>query len=199
MLQLIEVIGIIAFALSGVIEARRKKMDLVGVYTVAFVTAFGGGTLRDLLLNRHPLFWIENPQYPILILGIALGAVFYRGLAYIPETYLTLPDAFGLGLFSLAGAGIAANMGMPIFIAVLMGVITGTFGGVLRDVFCNEVPSLFRKTELYATNAFLGCWFYFGMQWLGVAEQISLPLAILLIAALRFLAVKYNLRLPGVE
>ncbi len=199
MLAIIEVIGIISFALSGIIEARRKKMDLVGVYTVAFVTAFGGGTLRDLLLNRHPLFWIENPQYPILIMLLSLAAVIYRGLAYIPETYLILPDAFGLGLFSLAGAGIAADMGMPIFISVLMGVITGTFGGVLRDVFCNEVPSLFRKTELYATTAFIGGWCYFGMEALGLARQISLPIAILIIAAMRFVAVKYNLRLPGVE
>jgi uncharacterized membrane protein YeiH len=145
MLQLIEFLGIVTFALSGIVEARRKRMDLVGVYTVALVTAFGGGTLRDLFIDRTPLFWVANQGYAILILAMALGAFLFPGLTRVPERALLLPDALGLGLFSIAGAGYALDAGVAVFVAALLGVITGIFGGVMRDVICNEIPFIFRR------------------------------------------------------
>jgi uncharacterized membrane protein YeiH len=199
MLQLIELLGIIAFALSGIVEARRKRMDLVGVYTVALVTAFGGGTLRDLFLDRTPLFWVANQGYAILILAMALGAFLFPGLTRVPERALLLPDALGLGLFSIAGAGYALDAGAAVFIAALLGVITGIFGGVMRDVICNEIPFIFRNTYLYATAAFLGCLLYLTLARLDVADALAVPIGIATIVLIRLAALRFNLRLPGGE
>ena len=199
MLQLIEVIGIIAFALSGIGEARRKRMDLVGVFSVAFITAFGGGTLRDLLLDRTPLFWVARQEYAVLVLVLSVGAVLFRGLASLPARTILTADALGLGLFSVAGAGFAADAGTSVFIAAIMGVITGVFGGVARDVICNEIPFIFRNTHLYATAAFFGCLIYLLLDRAGVDRGLSVPLATALIAGLRIAALRYNIRLPGGE
>jgi uncharacterized membrane protein YeiH len=199
MLQLIEILGIITFALSGIVEARRKRMDLVGVYAVALVTAFGGGTLRDLFLDRTPLFWVANQGYAIVILAMALGAFLFPGLTRVPERALLVPDALGLGLFSIAGAGYALDAGVAAFIAALLGVITGIFGGVMRDVICNEIPFIFRNTYLYATAAFLGCLLYLTLARLGVADGVAVPVGIIAIVLIRLAALRFNLRLPGGE
>ncbi|MBL0292153.1 MAG: TRIC cation channel family protein [Betaproteobacteria bacterium] len=144
-LAVIDVIGVFAFALSGLIEARRRDMDLVGLFVVALVTAFGGGTLRDLLLDRTPLFWIEHDIYAIAILGLAVA------FALIPATGRCHRACSGRRrsgwACSASPAGYALEAGTSAFIAALMGVITGTFGGVIRDVLCNELPSLFRQTR----------------------------------------------------
>lgn len=144
LLKPIEILGIFAFAITGIIEARRKQMDIVGTYSVAMVTAFGGGTLRDLLTGNYPLFWIKNYTYPLMILVLAVISIFIlRKSISISKPVLMLLgilDAMGLGLFSAAGASYALSLGMFWFNAVLIGVVTGVFGGVLRDVICNEVP-----------------------------------------------------------
>lgn len=199
MLQIIELFGIIAFALSGIAEARRKRMDLVGVFAVAFITAFGGGTLRDLLLDRTPLFWVARQEYAVLVLALSVGAVLIPGLARAPASAILIADALGLGLFSVAGAGFAADAGTSAFIAAIMGVITGVFGGVARDVICNEIPFIFRNTHLYATAAFFGCLIYLLLDSLGVERGLSVPLTTALIAGLRLAALRYNIRLPGGE
>lgn len=197
-IQFIEILGILAFAFSGFIEARRKDMDLVGVFTVAFITAFGGGTLRDLLLDRRPLFWVEHQEYALLVFLLALVvSPFMRHLRFaFSEKILVAADAFGLGLFSVVGASLAQQAGMPLFVSAMMGVITGIFGGVLRDVICNEIPMVFRRGQLYATCAFVGCWCYLLLGRVHVAEVVSLTVSILLTVVLRMAAVRFNWRLP---
>lgn len=194
--QLIEAVGVFAFALSGLIEARRRDMDLVGLFVVALVTAFGGGTLRDLLLNRTPLFWIEHDIYAIAILGLSLAFALIPATGRVPASALSVADALGLGLFSVAGAGYAMQSGSSVFIAALMGAITGTFGGVIRDVLCNELPSLFRQTPLYATCAFMGCYCYFGLLRTPLSSDVAVWIAICLIAAFRLAAVRWGWVLP---
>ncbi|MBI3283849.1 MAG: trimeric intracellular cation channel family protein [Burkholderiales bacterium] len=199
LLHAVEVTGIVAFACSGFIEARRKKMDMVGVFTVAFITAFGGGSLRDLLLDRRPLFWVEHQEYPILIFVLALLAVpFLRHLQHaVTERAIVLADALGLGLFSVTGTSLALDADMPLFVSVMMGVITGIFGGVLRDMICNEIPLVFRRGHLYATCSFAGCWVYLLLDRAHVAQAVSVGLATVVVFALRMLAVRFDWKLPG--
>lgn len=201
--QIVEVFGILAFAVSGFVEARRKHMDAVGVFTVAFITAFGGGTLRDLLLDRRPLFWVEHQEYTLLVFALALaGTTLLRRVRMrVPDRFITIADALGLGLFSASGTALALQAGLPWFVCVMMGVITGIFGGVLRDMICNEIPLVFRRGQLYATCAFAGCWTYLLLRELapGVAssQEISLVASVLVTVGMRLAAMRYNLRLPG--
>jgi uncharacterized membrane protein YeiH len=199
LLQVIEIAGILAFAFSGFIEARSKDMDFVGVFTVAFITAFGGGTLRDLLLDRRPLFWVEHQEYSLLVFALALVvSPFLRHLrTAFSEKLIVIADAFGLGLFSALGASLAQEAGMPLFVAAMMGVITGIFGGVLRDVLCNEIPLVFRRGHLYATCSFAGCWVYLVLDRFDTPEAGSLFASIVITVAMRLAAVRFNLRLPG--
>lgn len=198
-IQIIEVLGILAFAVSGLVEARRKDMDMVGIFTVSFITAFGGGTLRDLLLDKRPLFWVEHQEYSLLVFCLALVITPFIRFFHLrlTERLLVTADALGLGLFSVLGTAQAQQAGMPIFVCVMMGVITGIFGGVLRDVICNEIPMVFRRGQLYATCAFVGCWCYLVLAALGASETLSLAAGILLTVAVRMAAVRFNLRLPG--
>lgn len=198
LIQIIEILGIVAFAFSGFLEARRKDMDLVGVFTVAFITAFGGGTLRDLLLDRRPLFWVEHEEYTLLVFVLALlVSPFMRHLRFaFSEKILITVDAFGLGLFSVLGTSLALQAGMPLFVSVMMGIMTGIFGGVLRDVICNEIPMVFRRGQLYATCAFVGGWCYLLLHRVDVPEVASLAVSILLTVVLRLAAVRFDWHLP---
>lgn len=199
-LQLIEIFGIFAFAITGIIEARRKEMDIIGTYAVAMITAFGGGTIRDLLINRYPLFWIENYTYPVLILALSVVSIFIlRKQITIskPVHYtLNLLDALALGLFSAVGTSYAVGMGIFWFTAILIGVITGVFGGVLRDIIINEVPVVFTQSQLYATCAFLGaCSYVVMITYLPYDSITPLIVSIVLTSVLRFLSIKYNIKL----
>jgi len=195
-LPIIENVGLLAFAMSGIMEARRKRFDLVGVYAVALCAAFGGGTLRDLLLDRKPILWIQEPFYAMAILALSVGAISLPSLSRIPERYLHLPDAIGLGLFSITGTGYALQGGVSLFVATLMGVITGAFGGVLRDIICNELPAIFRRTELYATCAFLGCLIYAVFLRMNFHPGFAAWMGVALIIFARLMAVRYGIKLP---
>lgn len=200
LLKTIEILGIFAFAITGIIEASRKQMDIVGIYSVAMVTAFGGGTLRDLLTGNYPLFWIKNYIYPLMILVLAVISIFIlRKSITISKPVLRLLgilDALGLGLFSASGASYALSTGMFWFNAVLIGVVTGVFGGVLRDIICNEVPVVFKKSQLYATCSFAGSFAYAIMIYYFPEESVaSLLVCIILAAILRLISIKYNIKL----
>jgi uncharacterized membrane protein YeiH len=197
LIKLIEIMALLVGAFSGFIEARSKKMDLVGVFTVAFITAFGGGTLRDILLDKRPLFWVTHQEYAILIFVLALiAAPLIRTLRKIvSERLIVVADALGLGLFSIAGVAAALDAGMPLFIASMMGVITGTFGGVLRDIVCNEIPMVLRDGRPYAICSFAGCWMYLMMQKAGVPPDFSLWSSALFITVLRLLTWAKDIRL----
>ena len=198
-LNVIEILAILASAYAGLIEAKRHDMDFVGLTTAAMVTAFGGGTLRDLMLDRTPLFWIENYYYPVIVFFMsALALVLFK---YNKELFrkrvLLVIDALGLGLFSAVGVGIALQLKTPVFPAVLIGVITATAGGVLRDILLNKVPEVFLKTtQLYVTCSFIGCWFYVGLTMLGFEHLFGLIACILVTFSSRILAVKLDLSLP---
>lgn len=200
MLQLIEFLAVVSGGIYGVMLARRKGMDFVGVFCVAFITALGGGTLRDVLLDRTPLFWVKFSHYPVIIFGLALAATMSRRWIRWPqraERWLYVPDALGLGLFSIVGANYALEANTSLFVATLFGVMTGSFGGVIGDVVCNEVPSLFRsEMPLYATCSFLGCWVYLLIEHSGVPDNIALWVGILVIVSLRMIAVRWDIRLP---
>ncbi|WP_323144145.1 trimeric intracellular cation channel family protein [Massilia phyllosphaerae] len=197
LLKFIEIMAILVGAFSGFIEARRKRMDLVGVFTVAFIAAFGGGTLRDILLDKRPLFWVIHQEYAILIFVLALVASpLIRTMRHmVSERLIVIADAFGLGLFSVAGVSSALDAGMPLFIASMMGVITGIFGGVLRDIVCNEVPMVFRDGKPYALCAFVGNWIFLIMGIYGVDKDIALWSSALFIVLSRLLAWKFDLTL----
>ena len=198
-LLVIEILAVLAFAYSGVIEARRNGFDYVGVLTVALVSAFGGGTLRDVLLDRHPLYWIEHWTFLIYIFVFSvLELLLLRfNKDFSSHRTVMLIDALGLGLFCASGVGIALQMQVPILPAALVGVITATFGGVLRDLFCNQKPQLFQPTEpIYATCAFVGAWSYILLHWLGFPAALALSACIAVTFVLRVVAVRFDLRLP---
>lgn len=195
-LQIIDALGVLAFALSGLMTARRYDMDIVGLFVVAFATAFGGGTLRDLLLDRTPLFWIEHDWYAMAVLALTVAFTLIPATGRVSEKALLIADAVGLGLFAVAGAGFALATGTSIFIASLMGMITGTFGGVIRDVLCNEVPSLFKPSPLYATCAFAGALLYLGFLEVSVPNAAATWIAITFTALMRLGAVKWQWQLP---
>ncbi len=177
-------------AFSGFGEAQKKGMDLVGLYVVAFITAFGGGTLRDILLDRRPLFWVEHQEYALLVFALSFIALplmrFFK--AIVSDWVLNLADALGLGLFSVASTGLALELGYQGFASIMMGVITGIFGGVLRDVICNEVPLILRDGKPYAVCAFAGCGAYVVMATNGLDTATALWTSISIVVLLRVLA-----------
>ncbi len=194
----VEVAGTLAFALSGILEAARKRLDAVGVCFVAGVAAFGGGTLRDVLLDRRPFFWVERAGWLWAVLLLCVAAMlFLRARHFTPtERGMQWPDALGLGLFAATGTQIAAADGLPAIVAVLMGVVTAVFGGVLRDVLCNEVPRAFNDHRPYALCAFAGGWVVLGAQQVGLAPPLALAAGVLVATAARLLALHFGWRLP---
>jgi uncharacterized membrane protein YeiH len=182
-------------AITGVLEAERKQMDLVGAVMVGTATALGGGTLRDVLLDRE-VFWIANQVYLSTGIGIALLTFFWaRRRRLSPELFL-YPDAVGLALFAVIGTQAALQWQTPWLVASLMGVITGVFGGVLRDMFCNQVPLVFLPGELYATAAWVGALILIGLQTLGADATLSAWIAIGASFLLRSAAIRFQIRLP---
>jgi uncharacterized membrane protein YeiH len=199
-LQSVEVVALLAFALAGYLEAERRGMDVIGHFALAFVTAFGGGTLRDVLLDRRPLFWVEHHQWAVAVFVLCLVLPWFtRGRPQRYERAIQWPDALGLGLFAASGTVIALDAGMPIFIASLMGVITATFGGVIRDVIVNEVPQIFRRSELYATCAFAGAWACIAAEVaIGTGRLPAIAIGATVAVALRLVAMRLGWRLPTV-
>ena len=194
LLFVVELVAVLAAAFSGFAESQRKSMDVVGVFTVAFITAFGGGTLRDVLLDRRPFFWVEHQPYVILIFALSLVAspIMRHAHRIIPNAGFIAADAIGLGFFSITGVSLALDAGMPTFTATMMGVITGVFGGVLRDVILNEVPIVLRDNRPYALTAFFGCWFYVLMRNAGADDGLALWTAAALTTITRLIAWRYD-------
>jgi len=196
MLELLQFLGIAVFAMSGALSAGRKRMDVLGVVVIAIVTAIGGGTLRDLLLDRHPVFWIENPT-PIVVSVIAAAITLaYARLRRPPDNALAIADALGLALFTITGAQIAQRAMMDPVVVVLMGTMTGVAGGVIRDVLSAEVPLIFRKGELYATAAIAGAILYLVLEAVGTPRQVAALIGMAAIAGLRLAAILWGLHLP---
>lgn len=194
-IYLLEFIGIMAFAISGMLEAQNRDMDPVGVFAIACITAFGGGTLRDVILNNEPVYWIERQEFPILILILTIGFSYVPRLKAIPARSIIIPDAIGLGIFAVLGTQLALSLDTPVFSAVLLGVITGTFGGMARDIICNETPFIFRKEHLYASCALAGSLTYWVLTVMAVQDSIALFGGFLVVVVSRLLSVHFDLRL----
>jgi uncharacterized membrane protein YeiH len=191
--------GVAVFAVSGALAAGRKQLDVLGVVVIALVTAIGGGTLRDLLLDRHPIFWIRHPAYLVVIVAAALATVLYVRWRQPPAQTLQVADALGLALFAIAGAEVAAARGLPAATVVVMGTITGVAGGILRDVLTAEIPVVLRPTQLYATAAIVGTTAYVGLVRLGVDDGVAAGAGMLTVAAIRMAALVWDLRLPAMR
>jgi uncharacterized membrane protein YeiH len=195
----IEAVATLAFALSGLIEAARKRLDAVGVCVVTGLAAFGGGTLRDILLDRRPFFWVQHALWLWALLALAVGAMLFMRARHLEPTERAMqwPDALGLGLFTASGTQIALDAGMPAIVAVLMGVVTAVFGGVLRDIVCNQIPSAFRDHRPYAICSFAGGWVLVGARALDLPLGLSLAVAAGTATLARAAALWTGWRLPA--
>lgn len=195
LLYVLDLIGVAVFAVSGVLAARDRDLDLLGVIVVAAITAIGGGTLRDLLLDRHPIFWISDTRYLIVIIASALATVIYVRIWQVPGKLLQVADAFGLALFALSGARYAEATQASSLIVVLMGTMTGVTGGIIRDVITARVPLVLRR-EIYATAAIVGIIAYLVMKALGVPNAVAFSGGMIVVVALRLIAMRWDLHLP---
>jgi uncharacterized membrane protein YeiH len=199
-LRAVEISAVILSALSGIIVAARKHMDLVGTYALAVVTAFGGGTLRDILLDRRPLFWVTYWQYLVVVLALCIIFVYSRRAYQSASRWqrrFDVLDAMGLGLFALSGAQMALQHGMPYFIASIYGVITASVGGIVRDVLSSEIPSIFRGVgPLHASAVFVGSAAYVGLLALDVPHVVAGGAGFTLILGLRLASIWFGFGLP---
>jgi uncharacterized membrane protein YeiH len=196
---LFEIIGTVAFALSGLIEAARKKLDLVGMIMVSGLAAFGGGTLRDVLLDRRPFFWIENSIWVWFLIAVCIVALLFMRARHLEPTQRAMqwPDAIGLGFFAAGGTQLALTAQVPAIIAVIMGVVTAIFGGVLRDIVVNEIPKAFSDHIPYSVIAFTGGWVVVAFNYLMVEAFVAVAIGAILTIVLRILALFFGWRLPS--
>ncbi len=183
-------------ALTGVLDSGRKHMDLIGALLVGVATALGGGTIRDLLLDRN-VFWVVDQTYLVVALGAGLVTFFVARAFTLPPRLFLIPDALGLALFTIVGTQVALQWHAPWLVASLMGVITGVVGGVLRDVLCNDVPLVFLKGELYASAAWAGALVMIGLQEAGLSPVIAAWAGMGIVLGLRLAAMHFNLTLPA--
>lgn len=194
-LYILDLFGVAVFAISGALAAGRKSLDLLGVFVIAGVTAIGGGTIRDVLLGRHPIFWMEDTTYLFVILAAALFTLLYARTRPAPVRALLLADAIGLAVFTIIGARIAEEAGLPAILVIFMGTLTGVAGGVMRDVLCGEVPLILRR-DIYATASITGGALYLLVQRIGFSPLVAALVGIGGVAILRALAIFGGLRLP---
>lgn len=194
-LHIAYLVAIVAEAMTAALVAGRREMDWFGVCVVACVTALGGGTVRDVLLGHHPLAWIEHPEYlAYTLIAAASVGVLAPAIVRLRRLFLLL-DALGLVVFTVIGCNVADSMSLPFTIVLVSGVVTGTCGGVLRDLLCGQPPLLFRK-ELYASVSLLTGLLYMGGQTLGLHHDLVMLAAMATGFVLRVLAIRYDWNMP---
>lgn len=191
----LDILGTIAFAISGALMAMNKKMDPFGVFIIAFVTAVGGGTLRDVLIGKQPVIWMNDITYIFLIGFAVLIAILFRKKLRHLQKSLFLFDTIGLGIFTITGTEIGINANFHPIISIALGTMTACFGGVIRDILCNNIPILFRK-EIYATACIFGSIAFIVLNNFNIDQSIVYVSTSLIVIAIRLVAVKYHLSLP---
>ncbi len=194
--NILDILGTIAFAISGALSAMNRRLDLFGIFIIAFVTAIGGGTLRDVLIGETPVTWMENIIYPYLIGFVTILAIIFRDKIYYLKKSLFLFDTIGLGVFTITGVETGIQNNLDPLISIALGAMTGTFGGVIRDILCNEIPVIFRK-EIYATACIVGALAFVVLHDLGVNTDIIYLVTSLIVIGIRLLVVKYHISLPS--
>ncbi|MCZ4410336.1 trimeric intracellular cation channel family protein [Cryomorphaceae bacterium 1068] len=196
MLYYIDLLGTAVFAISGALTASEKKLDFFGISSVAFITALGGGTLRDVLLGSTPVGWMKEINYLLMIVvGISVALLFRKYVQKLRKTFF-LFDTIGIAVFTILGLQKALNAGVSPAICIMMGMISAVFGGVIRDVVCNEIPLIFRK-DFYAVTCLLGGCFYFLLKEFNLTPEINIILACSSIVVIRIFAVRYKWRLSS--
>ncbi|MFP1822196.1 trimeric intracellular cation channel family protein [Lonsdalea quercina] len=195
MLTYIYLIAITAEGMSGALAAGRRNMDIFGVSLIAFITALGGGTVRDILLGNFPIGWTQHPAYIYLTVGAGLFTVIIaRFMQHLHQLFLVL-DAMGLIAFTIIGCNVALHLNYSLTIVVIAGVTTGIFGGILRDIFCNRTPMVLRK-ELYACVSLLVALLYLGFRHVGLNHDINQLLSFLIGLSVRLAAIRWSWQLP---
>jgi uncharacterized membrane protein YeiH len=196
LLYTLDLIGVAVFSISGALAAGRKRLDLLGVIVLGLVTAVGGGTIRDVLLGRHPIFWLADSRYVVVIVTSALATVAYARRRTPPAAALLYADAIGLAMFSLSGAQIAERMGLPALAGIVLGTVTGSAGGAVRDMLSAEIPLVLQRGNLYASAAIAGTAIYFLLVWAGAGRGFATWAGMIIIAAVRLASIAWGLQLP---
>ncbi|QYA26879.1 trimeric intracellular cation channel family protein [Gramella sp. MT6] len=194
--NILDVLGTIAFAISGALSAMNRRLDIFGIFIIAFVTAIGGGTIRDVLIGNTPVTWMENVVYVYLIGVVTIFAIIFRNKLNYLKKSLFLFDTIGLGVFTITGVETGIQNGLDPILSVALGAMTGTFGGVIRDILCNEIPVIFRK-EIYATACLIGAMAYIILYNMNVDADIIYLVTTLTVISIRLVVVKYHLTLPS--
>lgn len=199
LIYLFDMIGIVACSISGTILAKHKKFDVFGCLLVSIVTAIGGGTVRDVILNRHPLFWMVDMSYlTVITISSLVMQIFFHPNSKRVNKFLRLSDTIGLSAFTLIGIKVADSMGTNVPVALLLGVITIIVGGIIRDMICNEIPLVLQQ-EIYITAALTGGILYFALHNLGVIDWVTDIATMSTIFTLRMLAIRYDWQFPTLE
>lgn len=196
--SLIDILGTAAFAISGVFAAMEKKLDIFGIFVIAFITAIGGGTIRDVIIGDTPVGWMRSRNYSIVIFTSAAIAMFFYKVISNYGKILTVFDSIGLGFFTIVGIHKGIEFEFPPGLCIALGTITACFGGLIRDIILNQIPYIFHK-EIYATACIAGGVLYFILSNTGLAEEVLDAICISFIVVIRLIAVRYNWRLPGVS
>lgn len=194
--NILDLLGTTAFAISGALAAMNRRLDLFGIFIIAFVTAIGGGTLRDTLIGNTPVMWMENTLYIYLIGLVTMLAIIFREKLNYLKTSLFLFDTIGLGVFTITGVETGIQNGLDPIVSVALGAMTGTFGGAIRDILCNEIPVIFHK-EIYATASLAGGACFILLNNFGVPSDIIYISTTLLIIVIRLVVVRYSISLPS--
>jgi len=191
----LDLFGTAAFAVSGTLVAINKRLDPFGVFIIAFVTAVGGGTLRDVLIGNTPVGWMQDLNYVYVIMGATVFAILVRKFIDYLRRSLFLFDTIGLGIFTIIGTEIGIQSGLHPLISVALGTMTATFGGVIRDILCNEIPIIFRK-EIYASACIVGALTFLLLHQLNIATNVHYGITVFIVILIRIIAVKKALVLP---
>ncbi len=193
----LDIIGTFAFAISGVLIAMQKRMDVFGIFIIAFVTAVGGGTLRDILIGKTPVGWMNDLNYVYTIAGAVVISILFRKKLNKLRTSLFLFDTIGLGVFTIIGVEIGISSNLHPIICIALGTISASFGGVIRDILCNEIPVIFRK-EIYATACILGGITFFVLRYFNLKEDLIYIFTALMVISIRLIVVKFRIQLPKI-